>query len=314
MELFFSSFEVIFPLLAMLLIGMLARKLSIIKEGEQLAINRMFSKVIMPCFLFSTVYSGNIKNGLRLDFTVYSLLCGAAVLLLLIFLVPVLVKDTRRQTAILLCTCRTNTAVYGFPLVAGILGEAAANDVMIMLTPFIILQNAAAAFVLERQRCEEKKGLKIMLAAFANPLIAGAALGIIMQLLPVKLPAMIFSPVKSIGSVATPLSFLILGTTFSFKNLREDGKAIAGSVVVKLVLIPLVGAGFGAFVFGFRGIALMALLCCFATPSSVSSYPLTDAYGGDGVLAGEIVTFTTVISLVTILLMVYGFQTLEFFN
>jgi predicted permease len=57
----------------------------------------------------------------------------------------------------------------------------------------------------------------------------------------------------------------------------------------------------------------MALLCCFATPSSVSSYPLTDAYGGDGALAGEIVTYTTIVSLATMLLMVYGFQLLKFF-
>ncbi len=315
MNLFVSSFKVIFPLLAMLMIGMLAKRLSIIKDGEQVAINRLFSKIIMPCFLFSTVYSGDIQNGLRLDFTIYSLVATAVLLSLLILLMPKLVKEPRRQTAILLCTCRTNTAVYGFPLAAGILGEAAAYDVMIMLTPFIILQNAVAAVVIERQLGQGKKSSgRILLAAFGNPLIVSAVLGLVMQLLPFELPDILFSPVKSIGSIATPLSFVILGTTFSFSNLRKDGKAIAGSVLIKLVCIPLVGVALGAFVFGFRGIALMALLCCFATPNSVSSYPLTGAYGGDDVLAGEIVTFATIGSLVTMLFMVYGFQLLGYFQ
>lgn len=309
MRLFFSSFEVIFPLLAMLLTGMLVKKLNIIKDGEQLSINRLFSKVIMPCFIFANVYSGDIKNGLRFDFTTYSLVVGIVMLSLLIFIVPKLVKDTRRQTAILLTTCRSNTAVYGFPLVAGILGEAAAYDVMIMLSPFIILQNAAAAIVLERQRGDCKRSpLKILLASFKNPLIIAAALGLAMQLLSIKLPALLFAPVKSIGSIATPLSFLTLGTIFTFENLSKNKKAITASVLVKLVLIPLLAVGIGAFIMGFKGIALMALLCCFATPSSVSSYPLTAAYGGDDLLAGEIVTFTTVVSLATMLFMVYGFQ------
>ena len=315
MSLFISTFGVIFPLLVMLLIGMLAKKLSIIKDGEQLAINRLFSKVIMPCFMFSTVYSGNIKNGLRLDFTTFSLGYGIIVLTLLLLTVPKLVKDMRRQTAILLCTCRTNTAVYGFPLAAGILGEAAAYDVMIMLTPFVLLQNAVGAIVLERQQGNGKiSPVKIILAAFKNPLIVGAALGLIMQLLSIQLPEMLFAPIKSIGSIATPLSFLTLGTTFAFKNLYKNRKAIASSVLVKLLLIPLVGVVIGAFVLGFKGVALMALLCCFATPSSVSSYPLTSAYGGDDVLAGEIITFTTLVSLVTMLFMVYVFQLLGYFT
>jgi predicted permease len=313
MSLFLSSAGVIFPLLALLLVGMLVKRLSIIKDGEQLSINRLISKIIMPCFIFSNVYSGDIKNGFRLDFTIFSLTCGVVLLSLLFFIVPKLVKDTRRQTAILLCTCRTNTAVYGFPLAVGILGEAAAYDVMIMLTPFVILQNAAAAIILERQRGEgERNALNILLAAFANPFIVAAALGLIMQILSVPLPDILFAPVKAIGSIATPLAFITLGTTFAFKNLKKDRKAIAGSVIVKLILIPLACVGLGAFLFGFREIALMALLCCFATPSSVSSYPLTAAYGGDGVLAGEIVTFTTIISLATMLFAVYGFQLLKF--
>lgn len=314
MSLFFSSFGVIFPLLAMLLIGMLAKKLSIIKDGEQLAINRLFSKVIMPCFIFSTVYSGDIKKGLRLDFTTFSLVYGIVVLALLLLIVPKLVKDTRRQTAILMCTLRANTAIYGFPLAAGILGEAAAYDVIIMLSPFILLQNAVAAIVLERQQGKGKLSpFKIMLAAFKNPLIVAAALGLAMQLLSINLPEMLFAPVKSIGSIATPLSFLTLGTIFAFKNLYKNRKAIALSVIVKLLFIPLVGVGIGVLALGFRGLALMALLCCFATPSSVSSYPLTAAYGGDDELAGEIVTYTTIFSLVTILFMVFGFQLLGFF-
>jgi predicted permease len=313
MKLFFSSFGVIFPLLAMLLAGMLAKKLSIIKDGEQFAINRLFSKVIMPCFIFANVYAGDIKNGLRLDFTVYSLVYGMIVLALLILIIPKRAGDIRRQTAILLTTCRANTAVYGFPLVAGLLGETVAYDVMIMISPFIILQNAVAAIIVERQRGEGKLSpIKIMLKALLNPFIVAAVLGLAIQLLGIQLPSMLFAPIKSIGSIATPLAFLILGTTFAFKNLRRDGKAIAASVLIKLVFIPLFGVGIGAFICGFRGMALMALLCCFATPSSVSSYPMTSAYGGDGVLAGEIVTFTTIVSLVTILFMVYGFQLLGF--
>ncbi|MEX1377479.1 MAG: AEC family transporter [Eubacteriales bacterium] len=314
MDLFISSFGVIFPLLAMLLIGMLAKKLSIIKDGEQTAINRLFSKVIMPCFIFSKVYLGDIKNGLRWDFTSFVLGFGVFMLVTLLILVPKIVKDKRRQMAILLCTCRANTAVYGFPLALGILGEAAAYDVIIMLSPFILLQNAVTAIIVSRNIGEEKTHpMKVVLSVLKNPFIIAAALGIGMQALSIHLPTMLFSPVKSIGSIATPLSFLTLGTTFGFKNLKKNRKAITWSVLTKLVFIPLVAVSIGAFIIGFRGISLMALMCCFATPSSVSSYPITSAYGGDDELAGEIVTFTTILSLISMLFLVYGFRLLEFF-
>jgi len=313
MSLFLSSFSVIFPLLIMMAIGMLAKKLSIIKDGEQVAINRLFSKIIMPCFIFANVYSGDIKNGLRLDFTLYALIIGIVILTSLLVVVPKLIKDKKRQTAVLLCTCRANTTVYGFPLAAGLLGEAMAYDVIIMLSPFILLQNIVGAIILERQAGKGKVNpAKILLAVFKNPLIISTALGLLFQLLSVEMPAMLFSPLKSIGSVATPLAFIMLGTTFVLKDSFNNQKAIAWSVMVKLIAIPLFAVGIGAFVFGFRGIVLMALLCCFATPSAVSSYPLTAAYGGDGVLAGEIVTYTTIFSLVTMLVMVYGFRLLEF--
>lgn len=313
MSLFFSSFGVIFPLLIMMAIGMLAKKLSIIKDGEQAAINRLFSKIIMPCFIFANVYSGDIKNGLRLDFTLYALIIGIVILTSLLIVVPKLIKDKKRQTAVLLCTCRANTTVYGFPLAAGLLGEAMAYDVIIMLSPFILLQNVVGAIILERQAGKGKvKPAKILLAVFKNPLIISTALGLMFQLLAVEMPAMMFSPIRSIGSVATPLAFIMLGTTFVLRDSFNNQKAIAWSVMVKLIAIPLFAVGIGAFVLGFRGIVLMALLCCFATPSAVSSYPLTAAYGGDGVLAGEIVTYTTIFSLVTMLVIVYGFRLLEF--
>lgn len=313
MSIFLSSVSVIFPLFVILLMGMLAKKLSIIRDGEQAAINKLFSKVIMPCFIFSNVYSGNIKNGLRLDFTIYALAFGIVMLATLLIVVPRVVRDKSRQTAILLCTCRANTTVYGFPLAAGLLGEAAAYDVIIMLSPFILLQNAVGAIILERQAGEGKvKPWKIAIAAFKNPLIVATALGLIFQLLSIKIPAMLFSPLKSVGSVAMPLSFLTLGTTFALRDSYRNRKSISWSVLVKLILIPLFGVGIGAFLLGFRGIVLVALLCCFATPSSVSSYPLTAAYGGDGKLAGEIVTYTTIFSLATILLMVFGFSMLGF--
>ena len=314
MSLFISSFGVIFPLLAMLLIGMLAKKLSIIKDGEQASINKLFSKVIMPCFIFSSVYSGDIKNGLRWDFTSFALSFGIVMLVFLLILVPKLVKDRRRQMAVLLCTCRANTSVYGFPLALGILGEAAAYDVIIMLSPFILLQNAVTAIIVARNTGEEKANpFKVAVSALKNPFIIAAALGIVLQALSIELPAMVFSPVKSIGSIATPLSFLTLGTTFGFKNLAKNRKSITWSVLTKLLFIPLLAVSIGAFAIGFRGISLMALLCCFATPSSVSSYPITSAYGGDDELAGEIVTFTTILSLITMLFMVYGFNVLGYF-
>jgi malate permease and related proteins len=63
---------------------------------------------------------------------------------------------------------------------------------------------------------------------------------------------------------------------------------------------------------GFRGEALLGLMVLFASPTAVSSYTMAQQMGADGKLAGQLVAFTTGVSLLTIFLFVFLFKQLGY--
>jgi len=82
-------------------------------------------------------------------------------------------------------------------------------------------------------------------------------------------------------------------------------------VIARLVLVPMAGLSV-AVALGFREIELVILMAMFASPSAVSSYTMAMQMDGDGELAGQLVVFTTVFSIITMflwiaLLMAFGF-------
>ena len=52
--------------------------------------------------------------------------------------------------------------------------------------------------------------------------------------------------------------------------------------------------------FGLTGTSQTAAVLCAACPTAVASFAMADAMGADGELAGEIISATTLLSIITI--------------
>ena len=65
-----------------------------------------------------------------------------------------------------------------------------------------------------------------------------------------------------------------------------------------------------AYMMGFRGLELFLAMAIHATPLATSTYPMAQNMGGDGELAGQLVVFSTLISVATLFLWIFGMKTL----
>lgn len=83
------------------------------------------------------------------------------------------------------------------------------------------------------------------------------------------------------------------------------------SVAGKLVISPLFMVTAGILL-GFRNEILVPILLMSGAPTAVSSYTMAQQMGGDGELAGEIVVFTTAMSIVSIFLWVFVLKQFNF--
>ena len=137
------------------------------------------------------------------------------------------------------------------------------------------------------------------------PLVIAAIIGLTINFSGITLPDMIVGVVDDLAGLATPLSFLSLGVSLDFSSIAGNRKRLAYGLLLKLIVFPVIFMT-GAVLLGFRGMALCGLLVLFAGPPAVSSYPMAVAMDADPELAGQMVIFPTILSLVTIFLWVFG--------
>jgi len=171
--------------------------------------------------------------------------------------------------------------------------------------------NIMAVISLETFRGKKPSIRKMVRGVLTNPLIIASVIGIAFYFLNIKLPTAVEKTVTDLGRVATPLALVALGGEFKFHKVKGNLKQLIISVFGKLVISPLaiVAAGIAL---GFRDEMLVPILLMSGAPAAVSSYTMAQQMGGDGELAGEIVVFTTGLSILTIFLWVFVLKQLGF--
>jgi len=102
-----------------------------------------------------------------------------------------------------------------------------------------------------------------------------------------------------IGNIATPLSLIVLGGTFTFAGARKYAKYLTISCIGRLIIVPAIALSV-AIMMGFREMDLIILMVIFGSPTAVGSFAMAEELGGNGELAGEIVVTTSAASIFTI--------------
>ena len=128
----------------------------------------------------------------------------------------------------------------------------------------------------------------------------------------IKLPQSLEGVVFEIADIATPLALVILGASVTFSSVRTNQKPLVLGVLNRLVIVPAIGIT-AAILFGFRGLELILLMAMYASPTAVSSYTMAQQMNGDAELAGQIVVFTTALSLLSLFLWISLLMALGFF-
>ena len=125
-----------------------------------------------------------------------------------------------------------------------------------------------------------------------------------MIVLGIKLPYVLDKAANDLSKVATPLALAILGGSFEFKSISAHVKQLVFTVFAKLMLAPAIFLPI-AIAMGFRGIELGTLITIFAAPGAVSSFTMAEQMGADGELAGQIVVFTSLFSIITMFFWIF---------
>lgn len=138
-----------------------------------------------------------------------------------------------------------------------------------------------------------------------NPGIAGAFIGVLIFVFSVELPSLISGPVSYLASLNVPVPMVISGYFLSKADLRTIWKHAIyyRTIVLRLLVSPLVGI----LLLFFSGWETVLLTCCIvdmAVPVAAATTMFATQYKQDSETAANIVSLSTVLSVLTLPLMV----------
>lgn len=331
MSIFLFAFNAISPIILLILLGYILKKINFLDEGWFKKGNKLVFRVCLPVLLFMNVY--NIESLAEIDWTV--VIYAEIIIVLMFFLGLLLVKLTipedRQKGVILQCVFRSNFAIIGIPL-AEALGGAEAMGIASILSAFSIPTfNILAVIALTMYNKDEnghKANLKDTLKKIAtNPLILGVAAGmvvlVIRSLIPTSAEIMengtgelifsiknnlpwLYNTLNNISKISSPLALIVLGGQFDFAAVKELKKQIVIGTLARVVVVPMIAIGLAIGLTTYTNILQFstevypALIALFGSPVAVSSAIMAQEMDNDGTLAGQLVVWTSIASIFTI--------------
>lgn len=304
MENLILSFNIVLPIFLILSLGYILKKLKILDELTTKNMNSINFKVFLPLLLFYNVYKTDLSVVFNPKLLIFSIISVILVFLLLFIIIPLLEKDNRKRGVIIQGIFRSNFVIFGVPVCEALFGQNATGVASMLIAVIVPLFNFLAVICLEIYRGGNINFKKIIKGIITNPLIIASIIGLFFIYFKIKLPTPIEKTINDISKIATPLAFILLGSSFTFSAFSLYIKQLSITILGKLIIVPGIVLYIAALL-GFRNIELTCLLSVFASPTAVSSYTMAEQMDGDSILAGQIVVLTSIISIITVFLWIF---------
>ena len=315
MENIILSFNVIAPLFFLMVIGYAIANYTDLADKDLLKkANSLVFKVFLPCMLFKNIYQSNIREKMQGGLCFFA--AGSLLLLfvLLCLIVPKVVKKENQQGVVIQGIFRSNYVIFGVAVVENMYGSANTVTAAILSAVLVPMYNFLAVIALSFFGGKRERDFKkVLVGILKNPLIIASVLGIIASLLGFKLPKAADTTLNDLAKLATPIAFLILGGDFDFSKVRGNLKIAGGVVAVKMVILPLIFIPM-VVAMGYRNSDLLAALLAYQTPVAVSSYIMAQQAGADEQLAGQLVVFSSAVSIFTLFVTIFILRQMGLLN
>lgn len=332
-EIFLFSFNAVMPILLLALVGYILRITGFADDVFFKKANKMVFRVFLPVLLFVNIYEIESISAINVGAIAFCVLAVLIICFIGYITAKLATKKRNCIGVITQCSFRSNYAIIGLPLAEALGGSEAVAFASVLSAVTIPLFNVLAVVILSHySEGGSGGGIKSTFKKAAkNPLIIGVLLGVLVVALRNVLPLnssgetaflierdlpFFYSALKSLSKVASPLALVVLGARFDFSKVKALFKEILSGTVLRLVFAPAFALVLAALISKYSGflnitsIEYPALISLFATPVAVSSAVMTGEIGGDEQLAGQLVVWTSLLSMPSMFAVIFIMKSL----
>ncbi|MDU4890427.1 MAG: AEC family transporter [Clostridium sp.] len=310
MENLILSLNVVLPLFLTMALGYFLKLIGMFDKKLLDSMNNLVFKAFLPVLLFNNIYKTNLDGALNVKLLSFAFLAVIGTFLVVTFLVPLIEKDNRKRGVMIQGMFRSNFVIFGLTVASAMYDESTVGIIAILVGIIIPTFNVLAVVCLEMFRGGKLNFKQLIKGVITNPLIIASVIGIFFLYFGIKFPTAIENSVNDIAKIATPLSLILLGGSFAFKDVKKYLKPIIITVIGRLVVVPGIVIPISVWA-GFRSIDLLGLLLIFASPTAVSSFTMAQKMDGDSDLAAQIVVFTSAFSVLSVFLWIFTLKQLN---
>ena len=286
-----------------LVLGFLLGKFKLISDKTNKELTNLLLTVFMPASLFIAFPATYDEGSANLFFS--GLLAGAIIMFILIILAKVIFNkkwmDRELSSESQFALIFNNATFLGYPIISSTFGPSG----ILAYCGFIIAFNIAL-FSYGIWLFERKITWRLARSIIFNPNIIAVILGMVFFLIGFSLPDFINDSIGYVGGATTPLSIICIGYMLSRAKLSKillKWKLIL-TAAIQLTLCPLVTWGLLTLLnFPIEVIQVCTIIQTLPTATSLGLFAVK--YGGNADESSELVTISTVLSVVTMPLMIF---------
>lgn len=287
----------IISIVLMIGLGYFLKRIDFLSEKDIDPLNKIVMYILMPCMIFSALYSADMSLlptlGI-LPFVILTASIGSGVIAYIIL--KRLHYDDKKIWSVLVTVMIANTAFMGYPVNLGVYGHPGflraifcdlATTCMFLLLSFVLVLKFGGTV---------KRAFREILLF---PPLWAVVLGISFNLLNIPIGSVLDKTVNYLADGAIPLIMISLGLSIELGGLARSKAMVIFTSIIKLGVFPLI-ALIVVSLLGLTGLQHDVGIIEAAMPSGMLSLLLVITYKLDYELTSDCILINTVISLITL--------------
>ncbi len=283
---------------AVIAVGYLVGRLGILGPHAEYVLGRFAFFVLSPALLFTVLAEADARQLFSALLPVSAIAALACMAVFAVIARLVWRRAVPETTIGALASGYANANNIGLPIAAYVLGDPAFAAPLILLQ--LVVFTPIALTILDVSTSGKLSVGRVLTQPVRNPLIIGSALGLLLSVTGIELPAPVMEPFHLIGAAAVPTVLLLFGMSLHGRRILQPGSGrrdILVAVALKIVAMPLIAWAIGAFVIGLEGLPLFAVVVLAALPTAQNVYTYALRFERAIPVARDAVLITTVLSV-----------------
>ena len=288
---------IIVSIIVMILIGVLSKKIGLLKENDVETLNNIVINIALPCMIFNALYTADVSLIPKLSIlTVYMLITSLIVGILTYSLLHFLGWERKKIWSLVTVVVLGNTGFLGYPITHGIFGNEGmiravfcdiSTSILFILLSFILI------LIFDG---DLKVAIKKILTFLP---LWSVVLGILFNIYSIPITPVGSTVVGYLAGATIPLIMISLGLSLKLEGLKYHFKEVGLASIIKLLIYPLIALGVLSLL-NITGFEHTIGLIEATMSSAMLGMVIAVTYRLDWELTSDCIFTTTLFSLITI--------------